>query len=176
MHKPFVTWAGSDTAKGKVDVVRRTAVGNLARRVFANTRAGHRQLRRWLGNGPVRVVVEASGIYSLDSGLALPNAEQTEIMALGSSVLKDYRRCTMERSKTYKIDAAVISDYAWRGDFVPWQPSSEEALNLRQIAHLCRRPDRSQEPPARRMVFDNHERIGASRHRRVHWPHPRAHG
>ena len=134
MHKPFVTCAGCDTAKDKVDVVRRTANGNLAHRVFANTRTGHRKLLRWLGKGPVRVVVEASGIYSLDLSLALHKADGIEVMVANPRALKDYRRCTMERSKTDKVDAAVICDYAWRMDFVPWQPPSKEALELRQIA------------------------------------------
>ncbi len=52
MHTTPKTFAGCDTAKNKVDVVRRTATGKLAHRTFENTTAGHKKLVRWLGKGP----------------------------------------------------------------------------------------------------------------------------
>ena len=137
MHTSFVTCAGCDTARKKVDVVRRTSDGRLAYNTFANTAAGHKKIIRWLGAGPVRVVVEASGVYSLDLSLALHYAEQVEVMVANPRALKDYRRSTMARSKTDKVDATVICDYAYRMEFVAWQPPSRQALELRQMArHL----------------------------------------
>jgi transposase len=53
----------------------------------------------------VQVVVEASGIYSLDLALTL-----------------------------HQADATIICDYAYRMPFVPWQPPSEDVLELQQIA------------------------------------------
>ena len=79
MHKPCIACAGCDTAKKKVDVVRRSANGKLTHRTFANTRAGHRKLIDWLGKDPIRVVVEASGNRSLDLPLALHKAETIQI-------------------------------------------------------------------------------------------------
>ena len=40
----------------------------------------------------------------------------------------------MERSKTDKVDAAVICDYAVRMHFMPWQAPAPEVLELQQIA------------------------------------------
>ena len=93
-------------------------------------------LIKWLRHAgqPVRVVVEASGIYSLDLALALHDADGIEVMLTNPRVLKDYRRASMRRSKTDKIDAEIICDYAARMPFVPWQPPVGEVLELQQIA------------------------------------------
>ncbi len=40
----------------------------------------------------------------------------------------------MQRSKTDKVDAIIICDYAARMPFVPWQPPAPEVLELRQVA------------------------------------------
>lgn len=141
MHKPsgcftHATHAGCDTSKDTIDVVRATAEGATAHRCFANTAAGHGQLIQWLIKlgEPVRVVVEASGIYSLDLALALHQAEAVEVMVANPRALKDYRRAHMQRSKTDKVDATIICDYAQRMPFVPWQPPTPEVFELQQIA------------------------------------------
>lgn len=85
------------------------------------------------GQGPVRVVVEASGAYSLDLALALHQADRIAVMVVNPRAIKDDRRSKMERSKTDKVDATIICDYAYRMEFVPWQPPAEEVLALRQI-------------------------------------------
>ena len=75
MHKAHddSTYAGCDACNDTLDVVRHTADERTAHRRFNNTTAGHNQLIPWLGQTgqPVRVVVEASGIYRLDLALAL---------------------------------------------------------------------------------------------------------
>ena len=134
MRKSPQTYAGCDISKNTVDVVRRNACGKIAHRTFENTATGHRKLIQWLGTGPVRVVVEASGAYSFDLALALHSAEHVEVMVANPRALKDYRRSKMERSKTDKVDATIICDYAFRMDFVPWQPPAPEAFALRQMA------------------------------------------
>lgn len=138
MHKPDLayTGAGCDPSKDTIDVVRVTSEQRTAHCRFANTAAGHRCLIAWLTKpgAPVRVVVEASGIYSLDLALALYRAEGIEVMVANPRALKDYRRAHMQRSKTDKVDATMICDYARRMPFVPWQPPSAEVLELQQIA------------------------------------------
>lgn len=139
MHKPTAdatyTVAGCDTSKDTIDVVRYTNARSAHRR-FANTAAGHQRLIQWLTRpgSPVRVVVEASGIYSLDLALALHEAHSVEVMVANPRALKDYRRAHMQRSKTDKVDATIICDYARRMPFTPWQPPSRDVLELQQIA------------------------------------------
>ena len=130
------TVAGCDVGKDQLDAVCRVGGQAEKHRRFANTAAGHQKLIAWLlkEGAPARVVVEASGIYSLDLALALYEADGIEIMVANPRALKDYRRATMERSKTDKVDAAVICDYAMRMRFVPWQPPEREVFELQQIA------------------------------------------
>lgn len=137
MHKSQqdFTCAGCDTSKDTIDVVR-LVNDRTAHRRFDNTTAGHQRLITWLNKPgqPVRVVVEASGIYSLDLALALHEAEQVQVMVANPRALKDYRRAHMQRSKTDKVDATIICDYARRMPFILWQPPSAEVLELQQIA------------------------------------------
>ena len=137
MHKPehHFTYAGCDTSKDTIDVVR-LANERTAHRRFDNTAAGHQHLIKWLAKPGqlVRVVVEASGIYSLDLALALHGPHGVEVMMANPRALKDYRRAHMQRSKTDKVDATMICDYALRMPFVRWQPPSSEVLELQQIA------------------------------------------
>ncbi len=139
MYKPdqetVVGHAGCDVSAAWVDAVRRHHQQQQARR-FDNTATGHQALIRWLRQGglPCRVVVEASGIYSLDLALALHEAEHIEVMVANPRAMKDYRRASMQRSKTDRVDAAVICDYAVRMPFLPWQAPPPAVLDLRQIA------------------------------------------
>ena len=114
--------------------MRRSSNSKIAHRTFDNSAAGHKKLIHWLGTGPVRVVLEASGAYSLDLALALHRAESIEVMVANPRALKDYRRSKMEPSKTDKVDATIICDYAYRMEFVPWQVPAPEVFELRQMA------------------------------------------
>ena len=114
--------------------MRRSSNSKIAHRRFDNSAAGHKKLIHWLGTHPVRVVLEASGAYSLDLALALHRAESVEVMVANPRALKDYRRSKMERSKTDKVDATIICDYAYRMEFVPWQVPAPEVFELRQMA------------------------------------------
>jgi len=138
MHKSeeSYTYAGCHTSKDTIDVVRCSPEERTAHRRFPNTAAGHQHLINWLTKPghSIRGVVEASGIYSLDLALALHGADGLEVMVANPRALKEYRRAHMERSKTDKVDATIICDYAQRMPFVPGQPPSENVLALQQIA------------------------------------------
>jgi len=125
MHKSqhHDTYAGCDTSKDTIDVSRYSNE-HTAHRRFANTAPGHQYLIAWLNKPahPVRVVVEASGIYSLDLALALHQADSIDVMVANPRALKDYRCAHMQRSKTDKVDATIICDYALRMPFMSWQP------------------------------------------------------
>ena len=140
MHKPYL-YAGCDISADWVDLacglgpqLLRNAPATHRR--FANTAAGHCQLISYLrkSGALIRVVVEASGIYSLDFALALHEADGVEIMLVNPRAAKDYRRAQMHRSKSDELDAAVLCDYALRMPFVVWQPPEEAAIELRQLA------------------------------------------
>jgi transposase len=108
-------------------------------REFANTRSGHTALLAWLGKwkAPVRVSLEATGIYSLDVALALDRAEGIEVAVLNPRTAHRFAE-TLRRSKTDAADAVALAEYSRRMPFVAWARPSEAALALRAISrHLA---------------------------------------
>lgn len=105
----------------------------LQQRRFVNRASGHRALIRWLQTAklPMRVCLEATGIYSLDPALAL-HAAGIEVAVLNPRTVSRFAE-TLRRSKTDAADAQVLAEYARRMPFQPWQPPSTGALQLRAI-------------------------------------------
>lgn len=82
--------------------------------------------------GPARVSIEATGIYSLDLALALDAAEDIDCAVLNPKFVHPFAQ-TLRRSKTDKADAQTLAEYSRRMPFVPWQPPSRDALQLRAL-------------------------------------------
>ena len=115
----FPLFAGVDVSAARVDVAARSSDpgDRLHRHRFSNDLEGHQDLIRWLrgrheAGGPVRIVVEASGIYSVDLCHALSQAEGVEVMVVNPRAAKDFRRAQMQRSKTDEVDARVLCEFA----------------------------------------------------------------
>jgi transposase len=103
---------------------------------FANTPDGHQSLIRWLqkAGAPIRICLEATGLYGLDLALALHAAGIAFMIANPRSV-RNFARAMMQRSKTDRLDARVLREYAARMPFVVWRPPAPQALHLMAIAH-----------------------------------------
>jgi transposase len=103
---------------------------------FPNTAEGHQSLIRWLQRvgSEVRVCMEATGLYGLDLALALHAAALAFMIANPRSV-RHFARAMMQRSKTDRLDAIVLREYAARMPFVVWRPPSPQALHLMALAH-----------------------------------------
>jgi transposase len=106
----------------------------LQQRQFANSAAGHRQLLAWLGKikRPVRVTLEATGVYSVDVAIALEEAGSFAVQVLNPRKASDFAR-SLGRSKTDKTDAAALAEYSRRMEFVVWKRPSREVLELRAL-------------------------------------------
>jgi transposase len=104
-------------------------------RTFANTAAGHQQLRRYLHRDQqaVRVCVEASGNYSLDLCLALHADDGIQLSVINPRLARRFAESLGTRSKTDPVDARVLCLYAERMPPVPWQPPSPASLRLRSV-------------------------------------------
>lgn len=103
---------------------------------FENDSTGHRQLIRWLTKStrPVRVCLEATGVYGLDLSLALHRAKGVEVMVANPRAIKDFARAFLQRSKTDALDAAVILEFVKRMPFQIWQAPPVEIQQLRAIS------------------------------------------
>jgi transposase len=115
-------------------VQREGVEGRFERREFANSAAGHQRLIAWLCKfgGPVRVSLEATGIYSQDVALALDRAAGIEVAVLNPKRVHQFAQ-TLGRSKTDKADASALAEFSLRMQFVAWRRPPENTLPLRAI-------------------------------------------
>jgi transposase len=103
-----------------------------------NDAAGHRKLiRMTTGKGAhAKVVLEATGVYSLDLALALHRAERVEVMVANPRAIGQFAGASLRRSKTDSLDANIIVEFAIRMDFEVWTPPEAHQFDLRAIS--CR--------------------------------------
>jgi len=103
---------------------------------FANDRVGHRKLIGVITKRgrSARVVLEATGNYSLDLAFALHRAKRVEIMVANPRALAQFAGAFLRRSKTDAIDAEVILEFAKRMPFAAWSPPDPECMDLRAIS------------------------------------------
>ena len=128
-----VVFVGIDVSARELVLAR---LGEPELRIFANDQRGHKALIKNLirNNTPVRVCLEATGIYSLDVAIALSQARNIEVMVANPRAVKDFAGAMMSRSKTDALDAVVLAEHAARMPFVPYVPCSMAALKLRSIS------------------------------------------
>lgn len=103
---------------------------------FANTPTGHRQFIKWATKrgATARVCMEATGVYSLPFALALHMANGIEVSVMNPKAIKRFADAYLQRGKTDAMDANSILEYLARMPFKPWQPPSEEVLELQHIS------------------------------------------
>jgi transposase len=106
-----------------------------SRREFSNTAEGHQAVLRWLDRSgrPVRVVMESTGLYGLDLALCLHQAG-VAVMVANPRAARHFATALMKRSKTDRLDAEVLRQFAARLPFVAWRPPSRAALKLVAVA------------------------------------------
>jgi transposase len=128
--------AGVDVSQDVLDAAVRAPSGADRTGQFANTAAGHRQLIRWLTKGgqPVRVVLEATGVYSHDLAVALHAAARTTVMVVNPRAARKFAEACQLRSRTDATMAVTLREYAARMAFVAWAPPAAAVSALRAIA------------------------------------------
>ena len=104
-------------------------------REFPNTSEGHQALLRFLERSgrPVRVVMESTGLYGLDLALCLHQAG-VAVMVANPRAVRHFALAMMKRSKTDRLDAEVLRQFAARMPFVAWRPPSAAAFKLVAVA------------------------------------------
>jgi len=127
---------GVDVSQDTLDVAARTASGEQRTAQCANTAAGHRQLIKWLTKRgrSARVVLEATGVYSLDLALALDAAERIEVMVVNPRAARKFADACLQRSSTDATMAIALQEYAARMEFVAWTPPAAAVREVRAIA------------------------------------------
>jgi transposase len=126
---------GIDVAKAKVDACLLQADGVRHHKVFANTEVGFAQLECWLtlhGARPVHACLEATGTYGAALALFL-TAHQHVVSMVNPVAIKAYAASQLTRSKTDRVDAAVIARFCLTQTPPPWTPAPPEMLELQGL-------------------------------------------
>lgn len=128
------TVAGIDVSARKLDVACLKDTPPAQTGQFEQSPNGHRQLVAWLKKRRVEaVVLEATGIYYLDVAVAL-QAAGLAVSVINPRSARHFAQALLERSKTDRIDAEMLAEYARRMDLTPWQPPAANRLALRDLA------------------------------------------
>jgi len=104
--------------------------------VLANDAGGHRKLAKLATKrgASARVVLESTGTYGLDLALALHRAKRVEVMVANPRAIAHFARASLQRSKTDRLDAGTILEFARRMPFEPWSPPAPQILELRALS------------------------------------------
>ena len=135
-----IQYVGIDVSARNLEVrIQRRTNDPVEALSFSNDARGHQQLIRRLSKRrrQARVVLEATGIYSLDLALALDKARSVEVMVANPRAVSDFAKAHLQRSKTDSVDAKLLLVFAQRMEFKPWNPPAAEALELRALARRC---------------------------------------
>lgn len=132
VNKPI--YVGVDVSQESLDVAARTDRDERTAQ-FANTSAGQRQLITWLTKGGrgARVVLESTGVYSLDLAVALDAAQRIEVMVVNPRAARKFAEACLQRSSTDATMAVALREYAARMEFIPWTPPAPAVREVRAI-------------------------------------------
>src|SRR5206468_11672035 len=104
---------------------------------FENQTAAHaglvRHLKKRGGGKRVRIVLESTGVYGIDLALALDRA-RFEVMVANPRASANFAKATMQRSKTDRLDSAMLLEFAEQMTFRRWQAPSLANLQIRSIS------------------------------------------
>lgn len=102
---------------------------------YPNTAAGHKRLTRDLGKvRPVRVALEATGVYHLDVAMFLHEAESFSVMVVNPKASHNFGKAMLTRNKTDPVDAVVLLEFCERMPWEQWRPPSRAAFELRSLS------------------------------------------
>jgi transposase len=130
-------YAGIDVSCRTLDVsMRDTPSRHTQAGKFENTAEGYRKLIRWLTKRgrQVRVVLESTGIYSLDVSLALHGSKGIAVMVVNPQAARKFADAQMQRSSTDATMAVALQEFCARMEFVPWVPPAEDRRALRDLS------------------------------------------
>lgn len=132
-------FVGIDVAARSVDVVIRQQDQNQPVLTFDQDGPGRQQLVTKLARlKPTAIVMEATGVYFLDLALALHQAG-LPVSVINPKSFHHFARLKMTASKTDRVDAALLAEYAQRMTPASWTPPDAQRLALRDIGRHINR-------------------------------------
>ncbi len=134
---------GVDLAKKnfKACYMQQLETGKLrikASKTFANTLAGIKSFVEWVrrhnkAGGPVRVTMEATGVYYEQLAYYLHETTDFYLSVILANKFKAFVKSLNVKSKTDKIDARILGQMGIERDLRQWRPVSAQMRQLKQL-------------------------------------------
>jgi len=127
-------YVGIDVAKDQLVVCLLTAEGSAESRMD-NTRKGFNQLHHWLKKQQAthaHICLEATGIYGIDVAQFLHD-KGYPVSVVNPARIKGFAESQMRRSKTDRLDAAVIAAFCRALQPESWTPPAPAWYELRAL-------------------------------------------
>jgi transposase len=132
MHLPPL---GLDVAKLKFNACLMRSGGRLCHKVFPNTPQGFAQLSDWLnkqGVTQVHACMEATGTYG-DSLATYLHEQDHLVSVVNPAAIKAYAQSHLSRTKTDRVDAALIAGFCSERRPPAWRPPGRQVLELQAL-------------------------------------------
>ncbi len=126
---------GLDVAKLKFNACLMRAVGKLRHKVFPNNPDGFTRLCDWLkkqGVTRVQACLEATGTYG-DSLAAYLHEQDHLVSIVNPAAIKAYAQSHLSRTKTDRVDAALIARFCVERKPPAWHPPAREVQELQAL-------------------------------------------
>jgi transposase len=126
---------GLDVAKRKFNACLLRAGGKLRHKVFTNDAAGCAQLSDWLrrqGIKRVHACLEATGTYG-DSLATYLHGQEHVVSIVNPAAIKAYAQSHLSRTKTDRVDAALIAGFCGERRPPAWHPPEREVQELQAL-------------------------------------------
>lgn len=123
---------GLDVAKLKLNACLVRAGGKLRHKVFPNNLQGFAQLSDWLTKQEVTQVhgcLEATGTYG-DSLATYLHEQEHLVSIVNPAAIKAYAQSHLSRTKTDRVDAALIAGFCGERQPPAWHPPEREVQEL----------------------------------------------
>ncbi len=132
----FDAFVGIDIAKAKFDVTVIEPSNSPQHRSFENNPEGFRELSEWLRTELLvdspHYCMEATGRYGEALAYFLYDTNQC-VSVVNPSCIKNYGRSKLRRTKTDKVDSALIAEFCQKQCPTLWTPLPKESRELQQL-------------------------------------------
>ncbi len=125
----YTDYLGIDISKQTFDVVNKTGTHCQ----YENTAKGFHKFKRSISDNSL-CVMEFTGIYHLPLAKYL-HAKEIAVSVVNPIRIKRFSQMKLQRNKTDKADAKMISVFAQEQEVNQWEPSPKEMEEGRDTAH-----------------------------------------
>lgn len=140
MTQTISAWLGIDVAKDKLDCALKTSSGKYQHKVVPNNDAGFATLAGWLEkklapttpSAGVHICMEATGVYWEAVAACFADAGY-RVSVVNPAQIKAHGTARGVRTKTDKVDAGLIADFAQALQPDAWQAPSASERSLRAL-------------------------------------------